>query len=45
MVEFNGTPFLKDMSISPFSNGTEAEYWHERNCDKCIKYKNKFRME
>ncbi|RHJ83519.1 hypothetical protein [Parabacteroides sp. AM08-6] len=41
MAEFNENPFLKDTPVTPFSNGTEAECWHERNCDKCIKYENK----
>jgi len=24
--------------VVPFSNGTEAGYWHERNCEQCSKY-------
>jgi hypothetical protein len=45
MAEFNENPFAKNTPVTPFSNGTEAECWHERNCDKCIKYENKSQCE
>lgn len=35
---FNDNPFAKDTPVTPFSNGTEAQSWHQCNCDKCIKY-------
>ncbi len=24
--------------VVPFSNGTDASYWHEDNCEQCEKY-------
>ena len=24
--------------VVPFSNGTEAGVWHERNCEQCARY-------
>lgn len=42
MEVFNDNPFAKDTPVTPFSNGTEAQSWHECNCDKSIKYENLF---
>ena len=45
MEVFNDNPFAKDTPVTPFSNGTEAQSWHECNCDKCIKYENQSESE
>lgn len=45
MGTFNENPFAKDTPVTPFSNGTEAQSWHECNCDKCIKYENQSESE
>lgn len=28
---------MKKLDRDPFSNGTEFEFWYDRNCDRCIK--------
>jgi len=33
--------YKNDIGFIPFSNGSEFEYWHERNCSVCDKYENK----
>jgi hypothetical protein len=40
MKHFNENPFLKDTLVVPFSNGTEAVVYSERNCNNCINYDN-----
>jgi len=31
-------PFDPEKPVRPFSNGTEAMVWRDKNCDKCINY-------
>lgn len=38
MKDFNENPFKKDTPVRPFSNGSEAMEWHDRNCEKCLLY-------
>jgi len=43
--EFNENPFLKDTSVVPFSNGTEAMVYSEMNCQNCINYESESTTE
>ena len=43
--EFNENPFLKNTPVFPFSNGTEAMMFSERNCQRCIHYENESKNE
>lgn len=45
MKEFNENPFKKDTPVIPFSNGTEYQYWNEKNCAKCRKYESESATE
>ncbi len=43
--DFNENPFKKGTPVIPFSNGTEAMIWKDRNCDKCINYESESKEE
>jgi hypothetical protein len=45
MLEFNENPFLKDTQVSCFSNGMEAEFWQNKNCDSCRYHENESTIE
>jgi hypothetical protein len=37
-MEFIENPYTKDTPVKPFSNSTDASWWQDNNCHKCIKY-------
>ena len=45
MQEFNENPFKKDTPVTPFSNGSEFEYWRDNNCAECINYEDESESE
>ena len=45
MKEFNENPFGKDTPVTPFSNGSEYDYWHDHNCSECIMYESESKTE
>lgn len=45
MIDFNENPFKKDTAVTPFSNGSDADYWHENNCERCINYESESQQE